>query len=105
MFVTVTAGSRVVTGNGTGTSLDSNVTPVVAGAVASALAVDDRTSVVMKVEAGNVFPEGVTVIVTFPVVARLSVGVMVDGGIIELNVDVTTIVVMLIKVEAALVVV
>jgi hypothetical protein len=38
-------------------------------------------------------------------VATLSLGVMVDGGIIELNIDVTTIVVVLLKVEAALVVV
>lgn len=58
-----------------------------------------------EVEAGNVFPVAVKVLVRFPLVATLKVGVMVDGGITELNIDVMTIVVVLLKVEAALVVV
>jgi hypothetical protein len=105
MPVSTTAGSGVVRGTGTRISLDSNVTPVVPGAVTSAAAVDVRTSVITKVEAGSVVPAEVKIIVTFPVMATLSVGVIVDGGIIELYIDVTTIVVVLVKVEAALVVV
>lgn len=104
MPVTTAAGAETVSRNSIATWLDSNVTPVVAAAVTSTVAVDNKTSVVTKVEAGSVFPVPVKVLVKFPIVATLSVGVMVDGGIIELSFDVKTIVVVLIKVEAALVV-
>jgi hypothetical protein len=105
MLVTTAAWGENVTRNGTWTGVDSNVTPVVARAVSSAVAVDDRTSVITEVEAGNVFPVLVIVLVRFPIVTTLLVGVMVNGGITELYIDVMTIVVVLLKVEAALVVV
>jgi hypothetical protein len=105
MLVTTAAAAGDVTRNGTWTWLDSKVTAVVAAAVTSVVAGDDRTSVVTEVEAGSIVPMSVKVLVKFPFLVTLSVGVMVDGGIIELNVDVTTIVVVLLKVEAALVVV
>jgi hypothetical protein len=103
--VTIAAGDETVTRIVTWAWLDSNVTAVVAAAVTSEVVVDDETSVVKKVEVGSVFPVTVKVIVKFPFVATLLVGVMVDGGTIELKVDVATIVIVLLKVEAALVVV
>jgi hypothetical protein len=50
-------------------------------------------------------PVTVEAIVKFPFVATLVLGVMVDGGTIEVKIDVATIVIVLLKVEAALVVV